>query len=547
MKNIKNIVRIAALAVAGVFVSACDLDINVDPNNPSVVPPSQLLPTAMVRIANSVGTGSIGLSNGASVWMHQNVQRTGYDQYAVTGTDYAINQAWDESYTALKDLKTIIETPAASINPRYVGIAKLMKAYIYSEMVDAWGDIPYTEANQGAGVPNPKFDDDKAIYESLLKLIDEGIADVVKTDAVNVFIPASDLIYAGNATRWAKFGRTLKLKLLTNTRLVNSIGAEATALLAASADLIGAGDDFEMKYGTSSSPENRNPGYLIDYPNNRTNYVSPYFYEMMSGQNTFSHGNSLMAGLIDPRIPYYFCNQKKKGEAAENPSEYVNEVGSAGKFISIFFGSKGRNQGFDQASSQTMPGLYYAGGKFDNNSGGKVSTTSGKGNVSLRMLPYFNRLFLEAELKASGTVAGDAKPILEMAIRAAFTKLNSVAAADGSPAITTAAIDTYVKAVMDKYTTDNALELIMTQKWIANYGFALDSYTDYRRTGFPKLYDPSKDDPKTYAVSGALPDFTQLERQPAISFPWKLNEITLNKNAPAEQKIISTYKIFWMK
>jgi hypothetical protein len=100
---------------------------------------------------------------------------------------------------------------------------------------------------------------------------------------------------------------------------------------------------------------------------------------------------------------------------------------------------------------------------------------------------------------------------------------------------------------MDKYTTDNALELIMTQKWIANYGFALDSYTDYRRTGFPKLYDPSKDDPKTYAVSGALPDFTQLERQPAISFPWKLNEITLNKNAPTEQKIISTYKIFWMK
>ncbi|MBK8721276.1 MAG: SusD/RagB family nutrient-binding outer membrane lipoprotein [Saprospiraceae bacterium] len=394
-----------------IFVfQSCNLDINVDPNNPSIATPKQLLPTAQVRIANSLGSGSIGISNGASVWMHQNVQRTSFDQYGVTGTAYSITNAWDESYTALKDLETIIAAATSTSGTKYAGIAKILKAYLFSEMVDTWGDIPFTEANKGSSVPYPKFDDDATIYPALLKLLDEGIADIAKADA-SVFNNASDLIYSGDVSKWRKFAKTLKLKLLTNTRLVNNVTADAQALVT-EADLIGSNDDFELVYGTSVSPENRNPGYLIDYPNGRTNYVSPYFFEIMTGQNTFKHGNDLMSGILDPRVPYYFFNQKKKGEAAENPSEYANEVGTGGKFISIFFGSKGKNQGFDQAGSQTMPGLYFAGGKYDNGTGGKVGTSSGKGVVSLRMLPYYNRMFLQAELASVGTISGDAKAFL---------------------------------------------------------------------------------------------------------------------------------------
>ena len=107
-------------------------------------------------------------------------------------------------------------------------------------------------------------------------------------------------------------------------------------------------------------------------------------------------------------------------------------------FISIFFGSKGKNQGFDQAGSQTMPGLYFAGGKFDDNSAGKVGTASGKGNVSLRMLPYFNRMYLQAELAQIGAITGDAKAFLSTAINATFAKVNAIATTDGSPTIAAA-------------------------------------------------------------------------------------------------------------
>lgn len=549
MKIYKN--KIISILYLGALLTlfSCDLDINVDPSNPSVATPAQLLPISQVRIANSLGSGAIGLSNGAAVWMHQNSQRSNFDQYGVTGTAYSIVVAWDECYTALKDLEAIIVASDGTKGTKYAGIAKIMKAYIFSEMVDTWGDIPYSEANKGASLPYPKFDDDAAIYPNLIKLLDEGIADIAKPDAA-VFIAGSDLIYAGNIVKWRKFAKTLKLKLLTNMRLVVDVKAQVSALIAED-DLISATDDFEMIYANSLAPENRNPAYLNDYPNARTNYINPYFYEMMTGQNTFAHGNDLLAGIVDPRIPYYFFNQKKKGQAAENPSEYVNEVGSSGRFISIFFGSKGKNQGFDQAGSQTIPGLYFGGGKYDDGSAGKVGTTSGKGNVSLRMLPYYNRMFLQAELAVTGQIAGDAADYLSKAVNAAFAKVNAVATTDGSPTIPATSIKTYVDKILATYTaaTDDAkkLEIIMTQKWIASYGFALDAYTDYRRTGFPKLYDPSKDDPKVYAPEGSAPDFTQKERDYPLSYPWKLTDLTLNRNAPKEQKVISTYKVFWQK
>lgn len=548
MKKYRNNIKKGFTLGLIVMLSSCNLDINIDPNNPSSATPAQLLPISQVRIANSLGAGAIGLSDGASVLVHQNVQRSDYDQYGHTGTTYSITQSWDELYTLMKDLQSIITASDGTQGAKYAGIAKILKAYTFSEMVDIWGDIPFSEANKGAELPYPKFDDDALIYPDLIKLLDDGIADLAKTDP-SVFINNSDLIYNGNVAKWRKFAKTLKLKLYTNMRLVVDNKAQMAALIN-DGDLISAADDFELTYGSALTPENRNPGYTTDYTAGRSNYISPYFYEIMTGQNTFAHGNDLLLGIVDPRIPYYFFNQKLKGQAAENPVEYVNEVGSGGKFLSIFFGSKGSNQGFDQSGSQTVAGLYFAGGKFDNNLGGKVITSSGKGTVALRMLPYFNRMYLQAELAQTGNISGDAKAYLSTAINASFAKVNAIAITDGSPTISAAEIKVYldkILALFDVADDKGKLEIIMTQKWIASYGFALDAYTDYRRTGFPKLYDPATDNPTAYAPAGTAPDFTQREREYPLSFPWKLTDLTLNKNAPKTQKTIATDKVFWMK
>jgi hypothetical protein len=50
-------------------------------------------------------------------------------------------------------------------------------------------------------------------------------------------------------------------------------------------------------------------------------------------------------------------------------------------------------------------------------------------------------------------------------------------------------------------TTDQKLQQIITQKYIASVGNAIESYNDYRRTGYPVLTPPiitEGDDPNTF-------------------------------------------------
>ena len=74
----------------------------------------------------------------------------------------------------------------------------------------------------------------------------------------------------------------------------------------------------------------------------------------------------------------------------------------------------------------------------------------------------------------------------------------------------------------------------MTQKWIASYGFAVDAYTDYRRTGYPLLHNGNTDNL----------DVTVQTRDYPVSFPWKSTDLSVNQNAPT-QKNITLFKVFW--
>jgi hypothetical protein len=100
------------------------------------------------------------------------------------------------------------------------------------------------------------------------------------------------------------------------------------------------------------------------------------------------------------------------------------------------------------------------------------------------------------------------------------------------------------------------MQLIMTEKWIQSFGSAVDAYTDYRRTGFPIMWDPSKTsmapDGKIQPPANGDPfQATQkavpvlLSRTYPLTLPWVDDELETNPNAP-EQKSPQTYKPFWL-
>src|SRR5690606_27669475 len=120
-------------------------------------------------------------------------------------------------------------------------------------------------------------------------------------------------------------------------------GASVTAIVN-EGDLIGENSEFELTYGSSTAPENRNPGYIQDIPfQQRTYYISPYFYEILTDQSDL---NDILEGVSDPRVPYYFFNQLTDVGDAENPTEYADA--STG-FVSIWDGSISRERDYGQA------------------------------------------------------------------------------------------------------------------------------------------------------------------------------------------------------
>ena len=561
MIRIKTILNIFSLTALLVMISGCKkfVDVNQNLNSPTAVPVSTLLTSAERSIGATFAIGST-VGNGLGVYTHQMMQYGSYNRYGIDGS--AMNGTWDGLYNVLANLNVIIAQSTNEKKVIYAGIAKVLKAYTFSQMVDMWGDIPYTEFDQfKGGVKQPKFDDDATIYPKLLALLDEAIVDL-KSTAVQVKPGSDDIVYKGNATNWVKAANTIKLKLLTQMRLVKDVKADVAALLATPANLINSqAESFLFPFGPFLSTDDRYPGYGDYSAAQRGGQIpSHWMWEIMKGSNP-----NMYPGLADPRTPYYFYKQKTASGTPENCTDYRD-----GGFITLVFGSNSPCVGGSNSNTYTLLGIYPIGGRYDENTGAIIAASggtlnaanAGTGAAPQRALTYADRLYLEAELIQAGLVTGDAKAVFSKALDESFAQVdyvitNFIKPSQTVPAVATlAATTTYKNGVLnyfDAASSAKRMEHIMTQKWLSRFGNSLDNYTDYRRTGYPALFKPGPADggtvtsisvpggtgglgAGTIAVSNGTPF--------PLSLPWSQAEIEKNANAP-KQKVPSTYKVFW--
>ena len=232
----------------------------------------------------------------------------------------------------------------------------------------------------------------RAIYDALFPLIDEGIADLNNTTAPNPNRPGTDdLIYGGNVARWVKAANTLKLKLYTQIRKVKNVSAEVNALITGGNLISQTSESFLIPYGPNGATDDRNPGFYTYYATQRSNHVSPWFYEILERiQSRISLPVIRIRGL-----PYYIYNQVNATQPSRdgNQTEYRD-----GPFVSIYFGSVGPDRDRTQQNTISLFGIYPIGGKYDDGSATIASAASGTGAAPYRLITYADRLYLEAEL-----------------------------------------------------------------------------------------------------------------------------------------------------
>ena len=556
-RKIRLIYFFTALVMLVAVVTGCKkfLDVNKNLNDPTAVPVSLLLSDCERDIAQNMALGT-GLGNTMSVYIHQMTGRVGADRYGAGAA------GWEGMYATIANLNVIIKQGTAEGRFVYAGIAKILKAYTFSILVDVYGDCPFSEFDQfSEGVTQPKFDLGKDIYPQLFALIDQGIADI-NNPAPNPSKPgADDYIYKGNTANWIKAANTIKLKLYTQVRLVQNVTPQVTALLATPANLINSqAESFMMPYGPFATTDDRHPAYGDYNATQRGGQLfSPWLYEIMKGRNA-----NILNGITDPRIPYYIYNQKSAPGGTNPTPENCTEFRDGG-FITIVFGSNGPCRDGSNSQTYSLLGLYPAGGRYDD--GAALSITSitplkaGTGALPHQFITYADRLYLEAELISTGVITGDAKAVFSKAMDESFSQMDYIItnhikpSSAGSPQTvpliaTLAATTTYKTAVLAAYDAGNAakkLEYIMTEKWINRIENPVDSYTDYRRTGYPVLFSPAPigtvQSVTDYAVPPRVTPVSNDRKYP-LSLPFSNNEISLNSSAPP-QKVPETYKVFW--
>jgi len=549
-----------ALALSTFFAGCSDyLDVDTDTDSPVVAPINQLLPNVQLGVRN-FNDFQFYSAEVLSVYVHQFTTREDPDQYGARPSNFAFNNEWDNVYLTLTDIETLItrasESTASSEtgDQMYVGVAQILKAYLMSSAVDLWGDVPFSEATQlEQGIIGAKFDEQQEIYQAVLDLIDSGKANIASEAGIK---PGSeDLFYGGDMEQWVRFANTLKLKLynqIKTTTLFNQ--ADFDALVTDDNFFESSDDDFQFDHTANQSPtDERNRLFISAYGSTQFgDYQSPWFYEILKGWNP-----NIFTGIEDPRIPYYFVNQLEDGELppdqgnADTGDPNADYWDASTGFYTIRFGSIGPDRDHSAENSTTYPGIFPSGGFFDDNSGPTIDIESGTGVAPHRILTYDEFLYIQAELINAGLLTGSVSEKLEDAMIASFEKVDEVVAGTGTtqdvPKLSGSDEEGfYISAVLaafDAASPEKQLEIIMTQKWVSTFGDSMDQYTDYRRTGYPVLANPTGPSPE-YQLNNndgfPLDDGVTVQ----LSIFWPQNELNLNQNAPP-QKSPATYKIFW--
>lgn len=535
-------------------INSCSLDINKDPYAVTQLDMSQLLTAAEYEVAMTFTEGYY-LNANFSSYVHHTVSRE-VDNYSLIPSYSTLGNTWSQAYRyAIKNCDKVIAEGDAAGNTYYAGIGRVLRTYVYMGMTDLWGDVPYSEANV-EGIESPKADASEDIYNSLLVSLNTAISNFTDTESANALVPGSnDLFYGGNIEKWLKVANTLKLKLLVQSRLakgkVTGWADELSDVLADN-NFLGNGDDLQFPHSTAITPmDERKAGFVDEYEGSqKTVWISPWLYEVMNGKTTNFTDNPFR-GIKDPRTNYYYFNQLTASAPANNPIEYRD-----GAFVSIMFGGNSGNSSFTQESAMTVLGIYPVGGKYDDGKGGKIDAKSGNGVAPDKMLQAYSVPFMLAELVLAGDYTGNAADLLEEGILASIYHVNAVSKGSNAsvPTISDADAAAFAEEVVAKFNAASAeekMEILMTQKWVANFYNPVEAYNDIRRTGYPVLftgnngyaYSPFA---QTVEASSSLTQFnivSLLDYPRALWYP--LGETSVNKNITNEGRVLADKTVFW--
>ena len=371
-------------------------------------------------------------------------------------------------------------------------VAQIIKVMGMHRLTDLFGPAPYSRI--GGGNLIAPYDSQESIYRSMLAELQEAVETLnrYKLDGGDKILGDSDPLYQGDTEKWMKLGNSLMLRLAMRVRYADAALCQ--------------------NYVTKATT---NPGGLItelgDIAKLQTNgrFIFKNSYWILRTYNEANMGAniySLMKGYNDARIDKYFTKRTING----NNDYFAVRMGSREP--------KAKYTDYSEVNITEATPTYWF----------KASEVQ----------------FLLAEAALYGLISSDtAKNYYQNGIALSF-KENGLEA--GSYATTSGVPVRYVDPARSDYnvepvstinkrwdsetTTEAHLEQIITQKYIANFPLGLESYAEWRRTGYPRMMPPVTNMTNVGATNISNDGKSGGVRR----MPFSIEEYTLNRNNMSE-------------
>ncbi|NSL90477.1 SusD/RagB family nutrient-binding outer membrane lipoprotein [Chitinophaga solisilvae] len=421
----------------------------------------------------------------------------------INNMTYSLVDGWNQSafnlayVNVMAPIAEVRRRGAPQAAPEFWAIALILKVEAMHRVTDIYGPIPYSSF--GSGGTSSSYDKQEDVYKRFFLELDSAVNSLNKYVAehpgVNLF-SKFDMLYAGDYKQWIKFGNSLRLRLAMRVSKVNRAMAKAEAEKALD----------PSRGGVMEIPkDNANvSGFGLKHP----------LYTILTAWTDNAMNASMesyLVGYKDPRLPKYYDHSTKY------PGTYK------GIRIGSLVTSKPGYTGY------SIPAVN--------------ETKTFRNNTPIQLMTAAEVWFLRAEasLYSFANAGGTPAELYEKGVR---TSLNQW---DVDPLTQTSYLaDNTSKPIdyVDPQNKDNniaamgklsikwddaaseavKLERIITQKWIAIYPEGQEAWSEYRRTGYPKLF------PVVNNMSGGtINSDVQIRRIPFPSSEYTANKAEVEK------------------
>jgi hypothetical protein len=359
---------------------------------------------------------------------------------------------WSDAYINVMpntlNIKNTIEEAGDANGDKFVYLANIIKVTAMHRVSDIYGPIRYTKFDDFA--TTGEYDPQDVAYQAFFNDLTAAIDGLETFEGEGQFTPFDMSNLAGDIALWRQFANSLRLRLAIRVVKIDPILAKEQGELALSSSA-GLMETSDMVINTGFS-----------HP---ITTISGSWGDIRMGAEM----ESILTGFNDGRLDAYF-----------SPSADAALTGDY----------KGIRMGVDiEAKSQYV----------DHSAIGAVID-----GETLTWMTASEVLFLKAEAALRGwTGAGGAQANYEAGVTASFSQHgvsgvsdyladNTSTPADFVDALFTVNDIAYGSDVKIAYnaagTDEEQLEQIITQKWIAMFPDGQEAWSEFRRTGYPRLF-----------------------------------------------------------